>query len=209
MLVRADVEAAQQNLGGAMRRDERARRIVLRLGVADTGERQEVDGDLPAGICHQLRTLLDVLQPIPDRPVVGAETLVVETEDADADRIQSGIDQAPEHVRPRRIGVDVDGRLWPRRADTTRCLHEYRAAGERLALATLSKADEVRLVRAQVPGRELSDLRRGRGEGESGLAGFDVAPLLRDANEAGGGACGGDTGRGLRPAGGGELVRAG
>src|SRR2546421_488692 len=91
--------------------DERDERIDLRLGVADAWEGEQVDGDLSAGGRHQLRALIDVLQPI---------------------------------------------------------------------------ADGLRRVRHQVPGCELSNLRRGGGEGETGLGGVDVAPLLGDATQAGG-----------------------
>src|ERR1700686_1642870 len=80
----------------------------------------------------------------------------------------------------------MDGRRRPGRPNATRRLAEPGAAGQRLALAALTKADEVRRAGAQVPRRELGDLRRGGSEGEAGLGRGDVAPLLRDAAEAGG-----------------------
>ena len=96
--VRIDVEAAQLDLVDAVLLDEGDERRKLGWRVADSGEGQEIDRDLPAGVGHQLRALGDLLQPVTHRPVVGAEPLIVETEDADPDRIQSGIDQSAEYV---------------------------------------------------------------------------------------------------------------
>src|SRR2546429_9712148 len=104
--------------------NERDECIDLRLGVADAWEGEQVDGDLSAGGRHQLRALLDLLQPIADRPVVGAEALVVEAEDADADRIQPGIDKAAEYVWARSIGFVVDRRLRPGRPGGSGGLHK-------------------------------------------------------------------------------------
>src|SRR6267378_5003747 len=79
----------------------------------------------------------------------------------------------------------MDGRRGPCRSDAPGRLDQHGTPRQRLAFAALTKADEVLRAGAQMPGRELGNLRGGGSKGQAGLGRGDVAPLLRDASKTG------------------------
>jgi len=153
-----NIQVAQLDESRAGLAQELHQRRHLILGVNDVGEAEQIDAAINARVTRAPQRLLDMLEGVAKRAIVGVVGFFARRDRADTDAIQPGVVDALERAGIATIGVDVEDAARSARPDAAHRLLDQPRLQERLALAALAKAVDGVLGLLQVRHAERYDL---------------------------------------------------